>query len=141
MDEKILIKSEMDKKARAIFLTIVVAFWVATIAFLVFLLSPNDSPYGMSRKLTNLDMALRGYFPEYIVIECLLFVFAIILMITYWAHSKCELFVTEKNVKGKTIFGKEVVLPIYMISAYSTRSFMSIIAVATSSGLTKFALI
>ena len=55
--------------------------------------------------------------------------------------SKCELTVTENSVKGKSFFGKEVVLPMYMISAYSTSKFLSTISVATSSGITKFALI
>ena len=49
--------------------------------------------------------------------------------------------VTENNVKGKTLFGKEVVLPMYMISAYSTRKFLSTVTVATASGMTKFALL
>ena len=66
---------------------------------------------------------------------------AIILTIIYLISRKCELCITENSVKGKTLFGKEVVLPLYMVSAYSTRKFLSTVAVATSSGITKFALI
>ena len=44
-------------------------------------------------------------------------------------------------VKGKTSWGKQVVLPMHMVSAYSTSNFGSKITVATSSGVTKFALI
>ena len=70
---------------------------------------------------------------------CLLL--GIIFGIIYLVNRKCELCITENNVKGKAPFGKEVVLPIYMVSAYSTRKFMSTVAVATSSGITKFPLI
>ena len=45
------------------------------------------------------------------------------------------------NVKGKSLFGKEVSLPLYMVSAYSTRALFSTISVATASGFTKFYLI
>ena len=77
----------------------------------------------------------------FFIIACVFFVLGIIALIIFLAHSKCELCITENNVKGKTLFGKEVVLPLYMVSAYSTRKLFSTIAVATSSGLTKFALI
>ena len=65
----------------------------------------------------------------------------IVLGIMYFVLRKCELQITENNVKGKTLLGKEVVLPLYMVSAYSTRKFLSTISVATASGITKFALI
>ena len=75
------------------------------------------------------------------IFACLLALCGIIFLVIYLVHNKCELTVTENNVKGKTIWGKEVVLPLYMVSAYSTRKFLSTITVATSSGITKFALI
>ena len=67
-------------------------------------------------------------------------VLGIILLIVY-LNSKCELVVTEQNVKGRTLLGKEVVLPLHMVSAYSTRKFLSTIVVVTSSGITRFGFI
>ena len=72
---------------------------------------------------------------------CVTFVLGIVASIIYWAHIKCQMIVTENSVKGKTYFGKEVVLPLHMISAYSTKKAFSVIAVATSSGMTKFSCI
>ena len=72
---------------------------------------------------------------------CLSFVLGVVTLVIFLVNRKCELTITDKNVRGKTLFGKEVVLPLYMVSAYSTRDFLSMVAVATSSGLTKFNLI
>ena len=59
----------------------------------------------------------------------------------YLVNRKCEICITEYNVKGKTHWGKDVVLPLSMVSVYVTRKFMSTIAVATASGMIKFGLI
>ena len=77
----------------------------------------------------------------FFIIGSLCLITAIVLGIMYLVLRKCELQITENNVKGKTLLGKEVVLPLYMVSAYSTRKFLSTISVATASGITKFALI
>ena len=69
------------------------------------------------------------------------FIVSIITGIMFLANRKCELCITEHNVKGKTLGGKEVVLPLSMVSAYVTRRFMSTIAIATASGMIKFGLI
>ena len=66
---------------------------------------------------------------------------SLITLLFYVGLSRCELLITEKNVTGKTLFGKQVVLPIYMISSYSIRRFLSVVIISTSSGVTKFALI
>lgn len=143
MEEKILIKSELDKKVKNILLGIVGVCFFITFVILLYLLSPNDSPYGIKREYSNLDMAFSvgGQYMIAFLMGCMFFVLSLIAALIYWAHSKCEIVVTEKNVKGKALFGKEVVLPMYMISAYSTRKFLSVIAVATASGMTKFSCI
>lgn len=143
MEEKILIESKINKKVKFLLLGITLVFWVIAAMFLVYFLSPNKYPYGIIREYSNLDMvfAIGGVYKTRFILGCLSFAMAIIGMIVFLALSSCKLVVTEKNVKGKTFFGKEVVLPIHMISAYSTRKFLSVIAVATASGLTKFALI
>ena len=66
---------------------------------------------------------------------------AIVIGIIYLVNRKCELVITKNNVRGKTLLGKEVILPLHMVSAFSTRKFLSVIAVATASGITKFSLI
>ena len=91
---------------------------------------------GFQRAFSGDGLALASF-----IIACALLLTGIVVLIIFLVQRKCTITVTEKNVRGTALFGKEVVLPIYMISAYSTRSFMSTIAVATSSGLTKFALI
>lgn len=91
----------------------------------------------------------RGWEPLfYVPLGIVLSIFGIICLsliviafITEKILSKCQLSVTDKNVKGKALFGKEVVLPIHMISAYSTNKLFSTIAVTTSSGVTNFCLI
>lgn len=64
-------------------------------------------------------------------------VFLIIGQIVYIGLSKTELCVTDKRVYGKTIFGRQVDLPLDSISALGKRMFQTI-AVSTSSGLIKF---
>ena len=65
------------------------------------------------------------------------FVFGII----YLDCRKCHLYITEKNIKGTAHWGKKVVLPLYMVSAYSTTKFLWTISVSTASGTTRFSLI
>jgi len=144
MEENILIKSEINKKAKIIFLSIVGGlFGVGVILLLRLAFMRWEGPYGAYGYNSGFEGAFTGYG------ECLaLFIIAVITFVTgvsgliiFWAHSKCSLTITEKNVKGKTLFGKEVVLPLYMISAYGTKPLFSAITVATASGITKFSFI
>lgn len=59
----------------------------------------------------------------------------------YFSISKCELEIGEKEVRGKTVFGKEVTLPVYSILAYTTDKRLSTVGVSTASGVTKFYLL
>ena len=68
-------------------------------------------------------------------------VLGIIMCVLYLDYRKCHLFITEKNIKGTAHWGKKVVLPLYMVSAYSTRKLFWTISVSTSSGTTRFSLI
>lgn len=153
MEDKILIKSEIDKKTKGIMLGIVMALLGVSVILFLLLLIIEDTYYSgytyygvyfsSPSSRTALSAAFdgeTGYLLMFIA-SCLFFVAGIIGIFFFWAHSKCSITVTENNVKGKTLFGKEVVLPMYMVSAYSTRKFLSTITVATSSGITKFALI
>ena len=150
MDEKILIKSEMDKKARNVFIGLIIGlFTISAILFVSLRIETEQVRYhpftggsytvmvnGIDRIFDGDELALSA-----LNAACFCFLLGIVVAIVFLVYRKCEIVVTEKNVRGKTLFGKKVVLPIYMISAYSTRSFMSTVAVSTSSGLTKFSLI
>ena len=149
MDDKILIKSEIDEKAKAILIGIpAILLSVSAFIFLVLAVikpySDFDNLYEYYRRDYSGYRAAfggNGSCLTFFIIACTFFLMGIIALIVFLAQSKCELCITENNVKGKTLFGKEVVLPLYMVSAYSTRKLFSTIAVATSSGITKFALI
>lgn len=126
MNEKILIKSQSDIKIKLIMLIPA-----------ILLLYAGITCFAM---LSNINW-LSSLYDTYVTLGCVFCAIGLVLLIIFWAHSRCELIVTEKNIRGKTLFGKEVVLPLYMVSAYSTRSFLSMITISTSSGITKFSLI
>ena len=150
MEEKILIKSEFDKKTKSILLGTATALLLFVFCVSLALLTAKVEPYLWSRW----PYTVNGYGAAFefangeciicfvfFVLHCLAFVAGIILLIIYGVNSKCELTVTEKNVIGKAIHGKEVVLPLHMISSYAKRKRLSTIVVATSSGFTKFTMI
>jgi len=147
MEEKILIESEINKKTKRALqaIALIMLLWAAMF-FIILLTSKVE--YTVSRyyayEMIGLEAAFNGSYPEFtlvFILFCIIFVIGVILLITYFALSKCSISITENNVKGKTLFGKEVILPLYMVSAFSTRKFLSTITVATSSGVTKFSLI
>lgn len=64
--------------------------------------------------------------------------FAGIFCLIYFLLSRCKITITDKNISGRTFWGKIVVLPIHMISAYSISKPFSVVAITTSSGFVKF---
>ena len=150
MDEKVLIKSKINKKAKSKFLGIVGLFFAAAGILFTYLLFSKPVKYSSKYETKYWDNGFDEAFNNasggnqsqiiFIFAASLTFI-GIVALLIYWVHSKCEISITEKNVKGKTLFGKEVVLPLYMVSAYSTRKFLSTISVATSSGITKFSFV
>lgn len=159
MDE-ILIKSELDKKWKNIlFYSMIVFLALAVLCLLIQFSSwgADDNKYvrvyGYTLKggTSAFDEYVeKGYSIRYYtnfwsfawIYLCFSFtLFGLIAMVIYFAFTKSELIISNMNVKGKSLFGKEVALPLYMVSAYSTRSLFSTIAVATASGFTKFYLI
>lgn len=152
MEEKILIKSEFDKKTKSILLGTAAALIMFVLLVSLVLLSVKVEPWWYYR--AKKPVYINGFAAAFdfgsgeavtcfvfFVLDCLAFVAGIILLIIYGVNSKCELTVTEKNVIGKAIHGKEVVLPLHMISSYAKRKRLSTIVVATSSGFTKFTMI
>ena len=156
MEEKILIKSRMNKSVKNFLkITPIVCFGI-TVLISILLAIPMKTKitykFSFSYEEFTLIEEVRGWnhlfnwgsytkFFVMFVLGILFLLTAIIIGIIYLANRSCELQITENNVKGKTLFGKEVVLPLYMIAAYSTRKFLSTVSVATASGITKFSLI
>ena len=167
MEEKILITSEVDKKLKEILRWLSVGLLGLCALFALILLCSfevnvhhggyflgntkywiegytsveNKMGYGILFGGYDVDYDSYEMCMAFFIIACAAFVIGLPILIMFFAISKCELEITDKSAKGKTFFGKEVVLPMYMISTYSTRKFLSTIAVATSSGITKFVLI
>ena len=136
MSEKVLIKSESktDAWCKAIRqLSIIAAVCVIIGAIIMAIASEIDD------QIWNIIVGIVSIWAMGVGGLALLAV--IVLGITYLIVNKCEICITDYNVKGKAHFGKEVVLPLDSVSAYSTRKFLSTIAVATPSGLTRFSLI
>ena len=155
MEEKILIKGEVSKKTKTTFISIIIGSFALAVFLFLYLLIEQEIEYerysywsGYWNTYTYYKMGYLLAFddadPTYLSIFCMAcvsFIVGVVTSIIYLPYRKCEITVTEKNVRGKAIFGEEVVLPFYMVSACSTRKFLSKIAVATSSGLTNFSFI
>ena len=147
MEEKVLIKSELNKKWK--FYTIFTLLGLTTIIglFIIPLITINEyQSWGCSvsfvEVLADLPSYCDGGAQFVLAIISLVFLgLTLIAAIVFFALEKCELQITEKNIVGKDWFGKKVFLPISQISAYSTGRFLSVVSIATSSGFTKFALI
>lgn len=138
MEDKFLIKSEIKglnflKKAT------IISGGIVILDILLNLISKiSDSIYYLSYKLDDFFWIIV-YCVNFITPICLLL--SLIFGMIFLSCRKCQLCITENNIKGKTHWGKEVVLPLYMVSAYSTRKFMWTISISTASGATKFPLI
>ena len=144
MEEKILIKSEMNKSVKNFLQNgSIISFAIAAL-FAILLTLPAKELWGttmISGWWLMFDFGEDTIYFLYFLIGAVSLLFTVILNAIYLPLRKCELQITENSVKGKTLFGKEVVLPLHMVSAYTTRKFLSVIAVATASGITKFSLI
>ena len=147
MEEKILIKSKMNQSVKRILgFTPLISFGLACLFSLLLAVPHTEVSKWGSYTYTGWDHVfdINGVYTKYFimfVLGSLCLITAIITGIIYLATRQCELEITDSNVKGKTLYGKEVVLPLYMVSSYSTRSFLSVVAIATASGITKFSLI
>lgn len=126
-NEKVIIKGKVDVKSKVIMIVAAIFCLFFGIIFLTLAANANPS-LGFIQTL-------------YAILGWLFLIPGIIIIIVFKIYGTCELQITENSIKGKSIFGKEVVLPMHMVSAYSTVEFLSIIAIATSSGVVKFSLI
>lgn len=79
-----------------------------------------------------------GYFSPFFFFGLPLLVIAVV--VYYWI-GQCAIVVTDKRVYGKVAFGKQVDLPIDLISSVAKVKIFSAIAVSTSSGVIRFSLV
>lgn len=146
MEEKILITSELDKKFKSNMFYSICALLVLAFILLIISLFISYPEYDDIKYFTDESFG-DYYFSSYhgelslVIVHWICLLLAGGIALIYWALSKCELILTDKNVKGKVLFGKEVIFPIHMISAYSTRRFLSTVAITTTSGIIKFSLL
>ena len=142
MEEKVLIKSEMDSRAKSLLFGIAGAILGVGLIALLSLFLMRDDYYACTgwECIFESKGDIEIYYPI-LIAGCVFLVMGLIFLFYFRALTKCALMVTEHIVKGKSIGGKEVSLPLNQISAYATKKWNSTIVVATSSGLTKFALI
>ena len=152
MEEKILIKSIFAAKTKMKMITAVeILLGIAVFCFLLLLLPIFPTTYysyrtGELERCPDIGYVAAlsdgEWFPLVLFcLGCVTLLATGVIWLIYLIMSKCELVITESSVKGKTLFGKEVILPLYMITAYSTQKFMSTIIVSTASGFTRFAML
>ena len=142
MAEKVLIKSEMDSRAKSLLFGIAWSILGIGIIAICSLFLLHDDYFGKSGWWCIFASAgdIEIYY-TILIVGVIFLIVGLILFFSFRALAKCELTVTEHIVKGISIGGQEVSLPLNQISAYVTKKRNSTIAVATSSGLTKFSLI
>ena len=165
MQEEILIKSQFSKKWKNICIITIISFLVISVIFFILsaiigrynaLYFEYGSRYGLwyygkyfenARELNTYLKEIGeqpGFFndilfaPTFFILSLVFVFFSILTIIIYAILKKCELTVTEKNIIGKSILGRKVTLPLYMVSSFSTRKFLSLISVSSASGRTKF---
>ena len=147
MEEKVLIKSEFDIKAKRAFLRLIWSFLGIGIVALLLLFVPLErhngkgSASGLNLIIESCNKADMILPYAFLISGCVFILLGFIFFLCYKPLTMCELVVTDRNVKGKTVGGKVVVLPLHQISTYSIKKRNSTIFVATSSGMAKFSLI
>lgn len=150
MEEKIIIKGTLKETVEKIMIAIIVLFSLSVLISCILLIGKFECvlyysyyPFYTYYHSNGFEAAFSGNAGclFFFIVASTSFLIALILLIIFLTVRKSSIIITENNVKGTAIFGKEVVLPLYMVSAYSTRDLFSTIAVATSSGITKFSMI
>ena len=144
MEEKILIKSERYNVKKLLYICLIIGIVTA-----IFLCSGWSADYGRGYEHEKYCdcWACRGLRSGEAGLMLCIYIFAPMAgfsliggLIYYWLHSY-ELTITDKRVFGKVAWGKRVDLPLDLISATATVSFMKGIAISTSSGRICFLMI
>ena len=145
MEEKIIIKGTFGNTIKNIKLTMYALLALSALLIVILLAGKYEAHDGYWKAFyeNGFIAAFNGHTAclIFFIFACCLFLSAFILFILFLATRKCSIVITESYVKGTAVFGKEVVLPLDMISTYVTRQLFSTIAIATSSGFIKFSMI
>ncbi len=118
MEEKIICKSAIDNVAS----TILKCLFIVPAVFIMIAIATGE-PFDFT------------WFPGWLLIGGVLL--AIGIWIFIFALNSCSMVITDKRVYGKATFGKQVDLPLDMISAASTGLLKSV-GVSTASGRISF---
>ena len=145
MEEKIIIKGTFGKTIKNIKVTMYALLALSALFIIILLVGKYEAHDGYWKDLyeNGFIAAFNGHIAclIFFIFACCLFSTAFILFILFLSTRKCSIIITESYVKGTAVFGKEVVLPLDMISTYATKAFFSTISIATSSGFIKFSMI
>lgn len=166
MEEKVLIRSYSSKKTKQFFIGVVIGLLAIAIIFLFLGIRIGkeewayyrvSSYYGGYKCLFcgELDIKYIDAFEHLLTVhsaEADIVSFGLWAFILHWSFiflagifyliyfliSRCNITVTDKNIAGRTFWGKKVILPIHMVSAYSTSKIFSVVAITTASAFIKF---
>ena len=145
MNENYLITSRISRKAKKLFLCFIYCFLILAAFSFIIRVFDGIASYTKAKHSSFYYPSLFFFIAEEDTISFWTFIgslfIAIVLFFIYRSCLKCYLTVTDKNVIGRTIWGKKINLPVYQISSFSTRPLFSKIIVSTSSGNTSFAFI
>lgn len=144
MEEKVLIRGEVEGLGKLLAVFITVGVILGLVALCIFsswnVLFIEHEEIGNCNDCNIFDMATETQLIWFIIILSLMVLTIILGVIVYFAFSKIELAITNKRISGFSTFGKRVDLPLDAVSAVSYGA-LSTIAVSTSSGLIKFSFI
>ena len=132
IESKNLIREKTFKKTLAILFSVVVI-----LGLLLLLLQPLYEDYGCKN---GYEAAFSGEVLCLIlfVLQCIAIIFAIIVLIYFAVNKNRRLVITDTKVIAIKSFGKEIILPIHMISSVSTIKMFSGIRISTPSESIRF---
>lgn len=151
MEEKVLAKSFISEKWKKIFKIIIFSLLAISAVFLIIWI--HKAQYSWELRCRNRDyrpsstlvpFAMAFYYEEMVFLAVLHWFFLLlsgIAALMYFDSLHHNITITDKNVRGTTFFGKRVILPIHMISAYSYKKCFAVFTLATSSGRIKYAFV
>lgn len=168
MEEKILIKSCTSEKTRRFFICVIIFWLIVSAIFLVLwihfgkenwadskvryyyngyyecelcgdIMRPADSRTHVLKLHSDKINLLHNYHSVgWAIVHWSSLFLPVIFYLIYYSLSHCKIVITDKNISGRTFWGKKVILPIHMISAFSISKIFSVVAITSSSGFIKF---
>lgn len=143
MEDKILIASKRDIKTKNLLFGSLIIVYVLTVACITILTLPykSGSYIGWDLIFDQMNTGEGQLCTWTFVFGCFILIASIVITIVYHAFKKCEMSITDKSIKGVTLFGKESIIPLHMISGFTTKKFFSLVTILTGSGKIWFPMI